>query len=168
MPHVTVIKAHMVLENKHDYPEIIVSHAQEIVLWHHKKRNAMKLMWENRWLWYKWLKARNQSVKRSVIERRRDATVMLKREGLSKELEQYFYLFYQFFRKTKSSNALWFSTFEANLKLLAYDNYEVINRWYTCVNAKRTDYSLDSVEFLRYCSHSNVAEILSWKLLERN
>lgn len=163
--HAKVKLAFEVLAAPDSYPEALVALAQEIARRHEAKRVAIANLWAHRNMWHAWIRQRKQSNLPSQMARARYATSMLRKAGYSQEQLNVLHLGRQHLGSLEGKEPFLFDWFTGGLRLLATADLTEVHRYYRAVNAKRYDPTLEAVGFLRGCSLSIVAEILTWRTL---
>lgn len=164
MPHALELKAKAVLADRANYPEVVIAAAADIEGCFAKKRMAIKLMWINRSLWLRWIKAQQAYKDKPALARRRGATAQLRRDGFSEAELNVLYEARAYLGECPVFPIM-VAEFDSSLQLVACTDISLIHRYLACVNAKRYDLSVAPVSFIRSCSHSVLLEILAWKFL---
>lgn len=167
MPHSLHVKAQLVLANKENYPEVVVSKARVITNSFEHKRQAVQALWNSRELWHQWIRAKQQSNVRGALNRRRAATSLLKRTGFSDEDLKVLYDARPLLGKSPVTPIAEVD-FKATCQLAECQNDLLVHKYLACVNAKRHDMTVAPVGFLQKCPLDPMAEVLAWKLLHRN
>lgn len=163
MPNIHVVHAQNVLANPNDYPEIIVTSAQAIVQWSDAKRASIQWLWSHRELLRAWRRAR---VGKNGMEKSRRATQAVLSSGLiSREELNTFHKAHGYLRATFNTMAMQMGMFDALLKVLACEDFDLMHQYFACCNAHRHDGSLGPVGFLRWVSGRETNEVLLWRLL---
>lgn len=164
MPHKAVKLAGRVLSDVDAYPEIVVRLADDIVRLDLERRQAIRAMWNNRKLWHDWISLRARyCVGTTKHKGNRKATDHLK--GMyTADLMNILYAGRQAisdrdpFRFEKD--------FVALMQLVESNDYQLIYRYFACVNARRCDLQLEAVGFIRECPIEMRQEVIAWKLMK--
>jgi hypothetical protein len=166
MSHMIVVIAKRVLDNKQNYPEVIVAQASNIVEWSNGKREAMQWLWAHHNLLKVYIKARNSLAGPTTRTKRdRHAAIYIRLYGnLDKTDENDFHKAKNYLSKTKNDMSYNFLIFENALKALESPHVSLMLRYITCVNVRRYDDTLEPVAFMGYIHHNVLAEILAWRL----
>jgi hypothetical protein len=170
MTHPLVGIAKHVLDNKQNYPEVIVAQAANIVGWSTSKRIAMQWLWTHHTMLKVYIKARNSLAgPTSPVKRARHGSVTLRIScNLSKADGSLFHKAKNYLGRTKNDMLYNFLIFENALKALDCAEVGKMLQYISCVNARRPDDSLESVAFMGYVHHNVLAEILAWRLASQS
>lgn len=167
MPHAVVILAKEVMADASNYPEVVLSFAQQIIGWHEEKRRLVLELWNKKKLWRDWQasvrEAKQRCVSGSSTAQRRMASTIFSRKGHPVDDMNTLYLALAVIGTGKSKNRMSFAVFEAAKRFAEETDLEKVLRYFNCMNAERLDGSLKPMAYLRVVSPwSAVAEILAW------
>lgn len=163
MPHIHVVQAQTVLANPANYPEIIVTNAQSIVQWSDAKRVSIQWLWNHRDVLRAWRRAR---VGKSHMEKSRRATQAVLLSGaLSREELNTLHKAQGYLRSTSNNMAMQMAIFDALLKTLVCNDFDLMHQYFACCNAHRHASNLEPVGFLRWVSGREANEVLLWRIL---